>query len=86
MECKILHIQPNTDNGIIELLPAYAEMFDTINSEMVEVEQYFKKYERSSNDIRAKINNIDIAPIISSHLLLTGKKQTGDMISLRDKT
>ena len=52
MECKILHIQPNTDNGIIELLPAYAEMFDTINSEMVEVEQYFKKYDKSNDDIR----------------------------------
>lgn len=86
MECKILHIQPNTDNGIIELLPAYAEMFDTINSEMVEVEQYFKKYDKSNDDIRWKINSIDIAPIVCDHLWLKVKEWTGDIISLCDKT
>lgn len=85
IECKILEVQKSNENWIIELLPSYAELFDDIQKQETEIEQYFKKYQKDSWDIRAKINNIDIAPIVCDHLGLTVKDWNWDILTLRDK-
>lgn len=88
IECKILKVQPNTDNWIIELLPAYAEMFDDIDKsdEIKAIEKEFKKYQKTNDDIRAKINNIEICPIVCEHMGLTEKERTDTIISLKHKS
>lgn len=81
MEVAIL-IEKEWDKQYFNNLKQYALEYD---KEDAFVREIIKTTTVRTDDVRAEINKIDILPIVIETRWLTGSKERGDMIALRDK-